>query len=91
MLAHDKLDELYATGYHKIPPLMVDGKPAFSTVAHRRGLSELAWVAEVTALLDAATLATKEKNVAVAQWLQDRANLMIMERDELALENPPLN
>ena len=88
MLDPDNITSLYNTGYHKIPALIVDGEPAFSTVAHQRGLSELAWAAEVQGLLDAASDAIKEKNPVVAQWLHDKANIMLMERDELALDNP---
>ena len=88
MFTPENIESLYNNGYHKIPTLKVDGEPAFSTVAHRRGLSELAWAAEVQGLLDAASDAIHEGNTVIAQWLHDKANLMLMERGELDLSNP---
>jgi len=91
MLTPEDRDRIYADGYAKIPTLMVDGEQHFSQVAHRRGLSELAWASNVDSLIDAAIEATLNGKHDLAEWLSDRANIMIMERDELALSNPFLN
>jgi hypothetical protein len=67
------LQERYAKGYDSVPPLLSDGKPVFSNVAHGKGLTEVATHARYKALLEAAIDAERNGEFEIALWLTNRA------------------